>query len=335
MADIFPPVIVEGDPNALDSFAACVTAVLRSWGGDVPYEFVEGLSGMAFSPIRNDGEDCVGWKMDGCNEQRVDFLGKCLGFRVERVERAGEDAWLDGYKRPEDLPPEPAAYFARLHEALRAGDTVVCRTWPAWSVLLDWQDDILHLPFATMPRFDKVVASIYPPCKTRLAFVLSQRAPEISRQQAITQAIAFGYLAASGELSCDTGGVLFGGAIFDTMIENTGMQYLCPSCKENGCMGRSFKRIHDGQRASIHFLTGARDYVRGQAGWDALDGAILAYSEMCDISSKYLDWQALRARHDLPEFRSEIAHACAMEKALQARAAQYVRELGSALEEIG
>lgn len=333
MANVLPPVTVAGDPNALDSFAACITAVLRSWGSDVTYEYVEGLSGMAFSPIRNDGEDCVGWKMDGCNEHRVEFLGKCLGFRVERVERAGGDDWLDGNKHSGNMPAEPAAYFARLREALRAGNTVICRTWPAWSVLLDWKDDIFNLPFATMPRFDKVVASIYPPYKTRLAFVLSQRAAETPRRQAITQAIAFGYLAASGELSRDTSGVLFGGAIFDTMIENTGMQHLCPSCKENGCMGRSFKRIHDGQRASIYFLGGVREYVRSQVGRDALDGAILNYSEMRDISSRYLDWQALKARHDLPEFRSEIAHVCATERALQVSAARHLRALGFALQE--
>jgi hypothetical protein len=321
---------VEGDPNAYDSFAACITAVLRAWGSDVTYDYVEGLSGMAFSPICNNGEDCIGWKMDGCNEYRVDFLGKCLGFRAERVAYEGDGRWLEDYKSSGAMPQEPARYFAQLRDAVQAGKAVIPHSWPAWSVLLGWKDNIFELPFATTPGFEPVVAGIYPPAKATWAFVLTKQPPEIAKREAIAQAIAFGYTVASGDLSKNTGDVLFGGAIFDTIVKQCGMQHLCPSCQENGCIGRSFKRISNGQNASIQFLREAGQYVVSQTGKAALDKAVLDYTEMSDITGKYLDWPALKASHDLPEFRREIAHDFAREKDILARAAVHLRELAEA-----
>jgi hypothetical protein len=302
-----------------------VTAVLRAWGRDVTYAQVEGLSGMAFSPACNDGEDCIGWQMDGSQEQRIEFLGRCLGFTVERLGYQGGNGWLEEYGRSGAVPPEPAGYFGGMAAALQAGRTVIVRTWPAWSVLVGWDDDLRKLPFATTPRFDKVVAGIYPPCKTNTAFALTRATPEISEREAIGQALAFGWRVASGDLSRDTGGVRFGGAIFDTIIANTGAQFLCPSCKENGCMGRSFKRIADGQAACITFLEEARSHVSGPAGQDALDQAIAAYAEMRAIADKYLDWPELQDQLDFPDFRRQIAADCEAAKGLLARAAGHLK----------
>ena len=204
MSDAENQIKVEGDPNAVDSFAACLTAVLRAWGRAVSYEQVEGLSGMAFSPIHNTGEDCIGWQMDGAQEHRVDFLGRSLGFAVERLGYEGGNGWLEEYGRSGAVPSEPARYFAGMRAALQAGKAVIVRTWPAWSVLVGWDDDLRKLPFATTPRFDKVVASIYPPCKTSAAFALTRAAPEIGEREATAQALAFGWRVASGDLGRDT-----------------------------------------------------------------------------------------------------------------------------------
>jgi hypothetical protein len=332
MFNVETPIKVEGDPNAVDSFAACVTAVLRAWGRGVIYEHVEGLSGMAFSPICNDGEDCIGWKMDGANEYRVDFLGRCLGFTVERLGYEGGNGWLEEYGRSGAVPSASTSYFDGMSAALQAGKMVIVRTWPAWSVLVGWDDDLRKLPFATTPRFDKVVASIYPPCKTNSAFALTRATPEISEREAIGQAIAFGWRVASGDLSRDTAEVRFGSALFDAIIACAGEQFLCPSCKENDCMGRSFKRIADGQHASIRFLQGARKYLVGQPATDALDQAILDYTEMSEVTDKYLDWKALKAQHDLAQFRRQLAADVAREKSTQSRAAAHLKELAETLQ---
>lgn len=331
MSDAENQIKVEGDPNAVDSFAACLTAVLRAWGRAVSYEQVEGLSGMVFSLIHNTGEDCIGWQMDGAQEHRVDFLGRGLGFAVERLGYEGGNGWLEEYGRSGAVPSEPARYFAGMRAAIQAGKAVIVRTWPAWSVLAGWDDDLRKLPFATTPRFDKVVASIYPPCKTSTALALTRAAPEIGEREATAQALAFGWRVASGDLSRDMSGVRFGGATFDAIIANTGERFLCPSCKENGCMGRSFKRIADGQDACIHFLDAARQHVDSSAGLAALDAAILDYTEMRAITGKYLDWPALQAQHDRPEFRQEIARDCETEKALLTRAAGHLHELAEDL----
>jgi hypothetical protein len=264
--------------------------------------------------------------MDGGAETRLDFLGRCLGFTAERVEYAGGSQWLDAYKTSGALPVGPAAYFARLRDALRAGSAVIPHSWPAWSVLTGWDDDICKLPFATTPRFDKVVASIYPPWKANWAFILTpSHVPGASQVPGTLaqQAIAFGVTIAGG--TADTGDVRFGGAIFDTIIANTGGQFLCPSCRENGCLGRSFKRIADGQDACIRFLGEARPHVSGSVGQAALDEAIAAYTEMRAITGKYLDWPALKAQHDLAAFRRQIAADCEAEKRLLARAAAQLR----------
>jgi hypothetical protein len=323
---------VEGDPNAVDSFAACVTAVLHSWGSDVAYDDVEGLSGLAFSPVCNDSEDCIGWEMDGSAELRIDFLGECLGFATERVEYAGGSGWLDGYSASAVLPQEPAAYFARLRAAILAGKAVIPHSWPAWSVLTGWDDDLRRLPFATTPRFDKVVASIYPPWKANWAFILTpvERVANPSHNE-LAEAIIFGAAVASGE--ANTGDVRFGGAIFDTITANARQRFLCPSCKENGCMGRSFKRIANGQDACVHFLQEARQRASSPAGQAALDAVIRDYADMRTITGKYLDWPALQPQHDLPEFRQQIACDCETEKRLMASATGHLKELAAILAE--
>ena len=211
-------IMIEGDPNAVDSFAACLTAVLRAWGSAVSYEQVEGLSGMAFSPIHNTGEDCIGWQMDGAQEYRIDFLDRSLGFTVERLGYEGGNGWLEEYGHSGAVPSAPAGYFAGMRAALQAGKAVIVRTWPVWSVLVGWDDDLRKLPFATTPRFDRVVASIYPPCKTSAAFALDGAAAEIGERETTAQALAFGSRVASGDLSRDTAVVRFGSASFDAII---------------------------------------------------------------------------------------------------------------------
>lgn len=330
MFNVESPIKVEGDPNAVDSFAACVTAVLRAWGRDTTYERVEGLSGMAFSPICNGGEDCIGWKMDGANEYRVDFLGRCLGFTVERLGYEGGNGWLEEYVHSCAVPSEPAGYFGGMRAALEAGKAVIVRTWPAWSVLLGWDDDLRKLPFATTPRFEPVVAGIYPPCKTQSAFALTPTAPELAERAAAAQAIAFGWTVASGELSQHTAEVRFGSAIYDAISALAGEPYLCPSCRENGCFGRSLKRILNGQQASIRFLGEARQHVAGPAAQAALDQAILDYTALAEITRNYLPWPDLQEKHDLPEFRRAIAQDFEREKRIQAGAAEHLRELAEA-----
>jgi len=64
---------VDGDPNAVDSFAACITAVAKTTNGHADYWYVEALTGTSFSPCLNKGEDCIGWMVDGGNVARYDF----------------------------------------------------------------------------------------------------------------------------------------------------------------------------------------------------------------------------------------------------------------------
>src|SRR5262245_37005446 len=44
---------VEGDPNEVNSFVACMAAVTAAWGRPVSYDELAGLCGVAFSPPWN------------------------------------------------------------------------------------------------------------------------------------------------------------------------------------------------------------------------------------------------------------------------------------------
>ena len=91
-----PDVAIEmqGDPNAHDSFVAGLCGILKSWNRDVDYAYVAGLSGIAFSPVLDTGEDCRAWWTEGGDDIRRDVLGQALGFTVEKIQvGTGGDDW--------------------------------------------------------------------------------------------------------------------------------------------------------------------------------------------------------------------------------------------------
>ena len=328
---------VQGDPNAVDSFAACVCAVAEYFGRPAGYEFVEALTGTCFSPCHNQGEECIGWMMDGGNAYRAEFLAEALGLSVEKIEletSASED-WLETYKLEGALPRQVEAYFGKLKQAQDSGGVAVLATWPAWSVLTGWADDLNRLPFATTPGFEQVVGSIWPPIRTRLAIVFRLDGDPLSRQAVLKSALRFGAQVASGQVSPRLPGFdaenAYGGAMYDVILERAGQETLCPGCQEDGCFGRTAKRLHDGHHASVVFLQEAARLLEEGSLPTLLDGLQRHYAAMQAVSSRYLDWNERRDSWNSAEVRGQIRTDFEQMKTLHQQAVHQFQGLLEAL----
>lgn len=304
---------VEGDPNAVDSFAACICAIAKALSVPADYWYVEGLTGTSFSPCLNKGEDCIGWMVDGGNWCRYEFLGSALGLSINKIELApGAHAdWIDVYKNGGKLPSQAKTYFGAIERTLHSSGAVLCGTWPAWSVLTGWNDDLAQLPFSTTSGFESPVAGIYPPLKTTRSFLIIKTRPATDTAAIIRAAVKCGASVASeksaGNDSCFGGDLAFGGALYDRVIEILRGKHLCPGCSGHPCFGRMIKRINNGHATSASFLAHARKASSSKNVSAAFDKAIESYADMQAISGKYLDWASYADSYDKPAFRTQLA----------------------------
>ena len=79
---------LRGNGHTQDSFSLAVQCAARLFGKNVDYETVYSLSGNAFAPAINKGEDCTAWwHVQGWQaDKAMDTVASGLGLRVERVE---------------------------------------------------------------------------------------------------------------------------------------------------------------------------------------------------------------------------------------------------------
>lgn len=301
------PVCIEGNPNQVDSFVACLVAVLHVWDLKLGYDWVAGLAGLAFSPILDPGEDCTAWWMEDGSDARLGFLGRALGFTVDRVRR--DATWDDEaratYAETGMFPGPHEAHFARLRAAFDRGDMVMLRTWPAWSVLTDWAPDVNALAFATVPGFKDLVAQIWGPAKAQLAYVLSLSVPVLTPGQAVEKALRFGACVAHGRGPEEHLG--YGAALYRAAAEQMGASVFCTSCGASGdsCAHRTLMRMLGTQRSAVGFLADARDFF---AEWDDLpwNQAIDAFAAMVDVTAPYCSWESFHAQWSDGAFRAQL-----------------------------
>lgn len=322
---------VLGDPDAVDSFAACLSAVMQAWAKNADYATIEALTGLAFSPCYNKSEECVGWMMDGESAHRIDFIGRALGFAAERHELSEplEGADVEAYRASGTLPLCAQVYFDRIHQSMVQGKMILVETWPAWSVLTGWNEDLTQLPFSTTPGFEPVVSRIYPPIRARTSFILTNTSSVADPAQICRETIRFGADIASGKIALAQN--TFGGAMYETIVSVSRQEHMCPGCQESGCLGRTFKRMHDGQQASIAFLSAAGPFIDGPENNKRLNTAIGYYSELRDLTAGYLDWASTEKKRDQPAFRRQLADDFTRAKALHDAAAEQLLSLAASI----
>jgi hypothetical protein len=330
---------VRGDPDEVDSFAACLCAVLEHFGMPAEYSFVEALTGTCFAPCQNMGETCLGWMVDGGNAARVEWMAGVLGLAVETI-RLEEPApsgpdWIDAYRRDRSLPHNVRVYLDRMCAAQMAGSAVIAGTWPAWSVLTGWHDNLALLPFVTTQGLESAVASIFPLAYTRVAFGMRPGRHTLSHKAALREALQHGAQIAAGRvvprLAGYDGEVLYGSAMYELLAGMANKPNLCPGCEENGCFQRAVKRIHHDLLTSVAFLKGYREYITSGASGQVLENLIEQYEHMQRVTGRYtgLDYSG--------EIANQIAFRAALErdfselKVMQIRAAEHFDALAEEL----
>ena len=337
MNPLLAQIKVAGDPNAVDSFAACITAIAETITGHADYWYVEALTGTSFSPCLNKGEDCIGWMVDGGNSARYDFIGRSLGIDIARVEMepGAPKGWIEEYKKDGALPEQARGYFESMKEVVESDGYVIIKTWPAWSVLSGWDADLAKLPFLTTPGFQAPVASIWPPVNSTTFFALRASAPPGELKKIAREAIRFAWEIASGQISNpdrELGeDVEFGGRLYGKVVEIAAGKYLCPGCREHRCFGRMVKRIHDGHQAAVQFLGYASEKVGSSGNSDVFESTIASYAALQAASRKYLNWGSFGDRYEDSDFRREIAGDFSRMNALHDEATGRLRGLYEAM----
>ena len=291
------PVTIDAHHGTHDAFVACLCGILQSWDREADYAYVSGLAGVAFSPVYDEDEDCRAWWMEGGNDIRLDFLGLALGFTVETVRIP--DAFDDGkpYDSLDDMPPPRADHFRKLKAALDRGDAVLVPTWPSWSILTGWDEDMTQLPFETVPGLGDLVSRAWPPNRTGLAHILSPAEPSLSRDDAIRQALVFGASIADGTFHTKQR-FHYGGRLYEAAAKRLDHDPFCEPCgdKSWSCAIRTLYRI-------AGTAGGAADFLE-QVG---LPAEAAPYWEIQTTASQYKsdrfesDWNDPRFMYDLKQ----------------------------------
>ncbi len=302
---------VEGDPNEVDSFVACMVAVASAWGRPVSYDEVAGLCGVAFSPPWN-RDQATHWAVDGGADRRISFLGAALGFRVET---------LCVSNSPERSPrhrsevfrvfPRNAELLAALCEAFENGGTVLLETWPSWAVVTRGSREPERLEFATLPWLEELTRALSGPERAKLAYVLTPRPPNLSPREATLQALRFGASVARGLPTQTDGpaGTLLGGACYGACSQRLREPVFCGACPNDPatCAHRIFRLLNRGQRSAEVFLGLAATALRPEVSEGPLSAARAHYAELCRLTDRYLrldSWKALWKDRD---FRNCLA----------------------------
>jgi len=324
-------VCIHGDPNQVDSFVACLVAVVNAWKHAVSYDWVAGLAGIAFSPVQDPGEDCTAWWMEAGSDSRTDLLGSALGFTVTRVTRDAtwDDEARGSYAETGMLPAPHDDHFARIRAAFDRGDAIVMRTWPAWSLLVGWSQDLDDLPFATVPGFQGSVAGIWGPAKAQLAYLLNPIPPELTVEETVGEALSYGARVAGGVGQESSLG--YGASLYLSAAQHMQDEFFCPSCREHSdsCAHRTLMRMLGTQRSAVGFLRDARVLVDVDLPWEP---AIDRFVGMAEVTSVYCGWADFQASWPNEIYRRNLRRDLRTLAALQTEAAHTLGELSSAFE---
>lgn len=313
MTRVFHDMRVSGDPDAVDSFAACLDAVLKFLDRPADYASISALAGTCFAPCHNRSESCVGWMVDVSDYGLATILaqawwiGDVLGadlqvLRLPRGAPAGCE-WRDQYRQEKILPPPQVHYFKDLKDALDREAVVITGSWPAWSILCGWSDDLEQLPFITTPGFEETVQSIAPPSCSRVAVaVLPAEQQEVDWVSG-RQVLEWGAQVAAGVEIEDNS---FGPSTYSLLAGLAHEPHLCPECQQDTCFSRAARRILNGQQAAVDYLKMARAWMPDGVHGLSLENLVEAYGHMQLITRPYTRPEVYAARGGDPAFREQL-----------------------------
>lgn len=298
---------VQGDANQTDSFAACVCAALVELGqagseGSADQIYLEGLSGAAFSPVFDEDEDCAAWWMEGGNDLRVDFLGEVLGFAAAASPRLGGPARREAreeYARSGSLPGPVATFWETARQAHADGAVLITGTWPTWSLVSGWSDDLRQLQLSTVSGFEGLCKAdpLFP------TYVLWPAPAQVPASVAESHALAFGVRVAAGDLRSE--GYHYGPALYEQAAARLDQGSFCSSCggREWSCAMRTLRRMRGVQMSAVGFLRRVGHFTELNGH---LADALEHYEHMGHIVDRHLEAHRVRESWDDDLYRYQL-----------------------------
>jgi len=292
-------IVIEGDSDSLDSFAACITAALKHWGCHADYDLVAGLSGAAFSPVWDETEDCTAWWMELGDDNRTGFLGEALGFTAE----ASPDLDYREYERV-GLPEENQRFWKRVRDAVQAGTVVLMGNWPVWRILTGWNDDLKQLRMSSPTGMP--IPNVFPFSKL---YILTPSDPTLTPRDAVVGALKFGADIASGAFTRP--GFRYGGALYQEAANRLREKVFCVPCSPSGrdwsCASRTIWRLRGAHGSAVRFLEYARGELDNSPALSQLDWAAECYRRMLTALKPYTDIERFHRSWDQPGYREKMA----------------------------
>jgi hypothetical protein len=272
-------IVVEGVDAEVDSFIACITAAIKFWGRDYDYEYIAGLAGTAFSPAWNENESCGAWLTELGNDMRIKFLGKALGFFVREspdVALSGDGVQSGEYEK----------FIERVKEALQEGKIVIAATWPYWSIIKKWSDIPENIKLATLEGSASPMCALKP--DTRL-YILGPAPAEITRMEALREAIKFGADVADGNFTNKN--FHFGGKLYEEILRRLRQDSFCEDCGERSCncVHRTMERVAGINKSAASFLEFAGEFMGSSLPKPALENVVRGYRTISELAGSYDD----------------------------------------------
>ena len=281
----------------VDSMSACLTAAANYWKREFDYTFMAGLTGSAFSPAWNVGGDCVAWWMESGLPERLDFVGKTVGFFVNE----SPDMSREEYESHGGVSDEIIKFRELARDAVNGGEIVLVWSWPLWGIIKKWDDDVEKIELATVPCPASSLARVR--CLSKM-YILNPGPPELIIYDALIEAIKFAPSVASGDI--DTVQYKYGGSLYQAMIDKLKDDPYCGSCGEKSwsCVLRTMARIRGLNRTCVEFLEFAGEFLGELLPKNDLELAINNYKTISEIAGKYVDSELLRDNWDTDEFKA-------------------------------
>jgi len=282
MAKNLKDIKIEGSEAMIDSFAACIAAAISYWGRGYEYEYVAGLSGAVFSPAYWTKEDCAAWWMEFGNDRRIKFLGKALGFHVRESPAVLHDKMQDESEMSLDMK----RFWQRVKEAVEENKVVIMGTWPCWSIVNEWNDDVTKLGLATV---DGPVGELCKPYWFKKVYILTEGPATFTRKEAIRGALRMGADIADGTYTQPD--FKYGGKLYDEIIVGLEKKNFCESCGEKSCscVARTMSRIHGAASGAVDFLEMAGIFFGPELPKPALESVMGSYGKIAETSKTYAD----------------------------------------------
>ncbi|MFW6189761.1 MAG: hypothetical protein ACOC7T_04930 [Planctomycetota bacterium] len=276
---------VSGHQANVDSFAACLRGIMAYWERDIPYDCILGLSGVAFSPALDPEQPCPGLWMEVGSEIRMTFLGHALGFTVNPVLRTSDRGLTE-----------------RVQRGMENGAVVLCRSGPCWGVVTQWHE---HPPERelTAPEGAEELQCY---CPGSPHYLLRPTRRSLSSCEALRSALGFAALIASTDSGREA--PAFGGRFYEAWSEKLNHETFCPNCREEWrCAARMASRARGNQRAAIHFLNRAYDFLPPGARHESLRDAACTFAAMANLLAPYTG-EELRSVWNNPDERKLYVH---------------------------